>query len=423
MPTADDAVPDETAGPAALRDASVVALGEGCGEPRTLSDAIAAEARRRAALTGTAPFTVYAGVVLEAPPWLDDLRDGRLRCRTPMPGRGIASAGDAVARLPIGYADIGPSWRRGDLRADAVALSVTPQATLGVQWGYATEMLQAVRDCSGAVLVEMNGALPHVHGAPEVDLTDAVVVHSDRPPVEMRVRPPTDVDRAVARHVATLVDDGACLSIGIGALGDAVLGALADAGRRRLSFHAGMLGDGIVDVADSGMLGDATPLGDPPLTTSILLGSHRLLHWASTDARVEIVPSSRLHPAAVTSGIDGFCAVNFALQVDLVGNVGAETIGGRVVSGPGGALDFAVGACAAPDGRSIVALPSTTANGASTIVPVLDGQTTTPATRVHFVVTEHGVAELAGRSADERAAALIAVAAPQHRDTLRRSLG
>jgi acyl-CoA hydrolase len=202
-----------------------------------------------------------------------------------------------------------------------------------------------------------------------------------------------------------------------------VLAALAAAGRRRLTFHAGMLGDGIVDAADAGILGDATPLGDPPLTTSILLGSHRLLLWASRDPRVRIVPSSRLHPAAVTSGIEGFCAVNFALQVDLVGNVGAETIGGRVVSGPGGALDFAVGACAAPGGRSIVALPSTTPKGASTIVPVLDGQTTTPGTRVHHVVTEHGVAELAGRSTDERAAALVAVAAPQHRDALRTALG
>ncbi|MCC7077766.1 MAG: hypothetical protein IT198_11620 [Acidimicrobiia bacterium] len=400
-----------------LADAGPVGLEEGCGEPLRLSDAIAAEGDRRRA-HGLPGLDLLCGLVLRPPPWLPGVEEGGITCTTTMPGRGLAGS-THVNEIRLGFPDIALAWTQGSLAVEIACISVTGSGTLGLTWGHAPEMVEAVQRRGGIVLAERNTALPDVRGAPAVDLDGATILDSHRDPVEMRTRPPTDVETDVARNIVSVLPSGACVSIGIGSLGEAVLHQLVAQERRAITFHSGMLGDGHAHIADSPVVGRSTPLGDPPFTATTLLGTSTLFAWAERDDRVRLESTAHVHPPGITSAIDGFCAVNFALEVDLGGNAGAEQVGSRTVSGPGGQLDLATGACAAPRGRSIVALPSTTPQGASRIVPHLSGRTTTPSTRVQFVVTEHGVAEIWGVDGAEKADRLISVAAPVHRPALR----
>ncbi|MBX7161702.1 MAG: hypothetical protein K1X95_15550, partial [Acidimicrobiia bacterium] len=294
----------------------------------------------------------------------------------------------------------------------------------GIQDRYLLDVVAAVREAGGRLARERDASLPEVAGAPTIDLEGAAVIDVDSTPVEAGARAPTAAERAAASKAASLVPDRGCVQVGIGTIGDAFCEALAATSTRGVTIHSAMLGDGALALAGAPVLGDAHPLGLAPMFASSLIGSRHLFAWAAREPRVRLGHTSDVHAVKVTAGIDRFCAVNFALEVDLAGNVGAEAVGGRVVSGPGGQLDFATGACAAPGGRSVVVLASTTPQRpsrprASRIVERLSGPTTTPASRVHFVVTEHGVAELGGRTLAERATALVEVADPAFRDDLR----
>lgn len=412
----------------ALEQARRLHVEEACGQPRRLSSLLAAEIVRRRNAGAAAP-TVVAGVVVAAAPWARAARGGAATIEALMAGRGLDDAGSAVKAIPIGYADIAGAFRDGTIAVDTVCLSSSASGSLGIQHGYVPDAVAAARAAGGRIVVERSSCLPEVAGAPTIDLDDAVLVDVDSGPVEAVVRQPAPAERAAATAAAALVPSGGCVQVGIGTIGDAFCEALARSRARKVSLHSGMLGDGAMALADSPVLGTATPLGAPPLHAASLIGGAGLFHWAALDARVELAHTGAIHPVAVTSTIPRFCAVNFALEVDLAGNVGAEAVGGRVVSGPGGQLDFATGACSAPGGRSIVVLTATTpsrasgdagtGNGVSRIVACLSGPTTTPASRVHYVVTEHGVADLRGRTVDERAAALIAIADPEARPGLR----
>ncbi|MFN8104521.1 MAG: acetyl-CoA hydrolase/transferase C-terminal domain-containing protein [Acidimicrobiia bacterium] len=410
----------------ALESARRVHVEEACGQPARLGGLLASEvgSRRR---QGRTDLTIVAGVVVAEPPWARAARAGGATIEALMAGRGLDAAGDAAVAVPIGYADIARGFADGRLEVDTVCISTTQTGSLGIQHGYVPDAVSAARDHGGRVLVERNASLPEIAGAPLVDLDGAVVVDVDTDPVEAVVRPPSAAERTAAAHAARLVPDRGCVQVGIGTIGDAFCGELARASARGVVLHSGMLGDGVIELADSPVLGTEHPSGLPPLLASSLIGSRALFAWARTEPRVRLAHTGAIHPVAVTAAIPRFCAVNFALEVDLAGNVGAEAAGGRTLSGPGGQLDFATGACAAPGGRSIVVLASSTTAtptrpARSRIVAKLSGPTTTPASRVHYVVTEHGVAELAGRTLDQRAAALVAIADPAFRCDLRSTL-
>lgn len=410
----------------ALESARRVHVEEACGQPVLLGSLLAAEVEPRRRRGGPS-LSILAGLVVAEPPWAGAARAGGATIEALMPGRGLAAAGDAAAAVPIGYADIARGFADDLFEIDTVCVSTTASGSLGIQHGYVPDAVACVRERGGHVLVERNASLPEVAGAPVVDLDGAVVVDVDDDPVEAVVRVPNAAERTAAAHAARLVPDRGCVQVGIGTIGDAFCRELARVSARGVVLHSGMLGDGAIDLAASPVLGAAHPFGLPPLLASSLIGSRALFAWAATEPRVRLVHTGAIHPAGVTAAIPRFCAVNFALEVDLAGNVGAEAAGGRVLSGPGGQLDFATGACASPGGRSIVVLTSSTTASPtrparSRIVAKLSGTTTTPASRVHYVVTEHGVAELAGRTLGQRAAALADIADPAFRHELRSGL-
>ncbi len=232
---------------------------------------------------------------------------------------------------------------------------------------------------------------------------------------------PTKAEQAIGRHVAELVEDGATLQMGIGAIPDAVLGALRD--HKDLGVHSEMFSDGIVELVETGVINGkfkARQVGK--VVGSFCLGSERLYDFIDDNPSVEMLESSYVNDTAVIRRHPKVTAINSAIEVDLTGQVCADSIGTRLYSGVGGQMDFIRGASLSQGGKPIIALPSTSRRGETRIVPYLKkgaGVVTTRA-HVHYVVTEYGVANLYGKNLRQRARDLIGIAHPDHREALER---
>lgn len=336
-----------------------------------------------------------------APPWIAELPP---RAGITMLG-GYALA-DALARgqvrlLPVRLSSM-PGLLADVLRPDVAVVvgirrgdSIAFRANPG--WAHA-----AARQAR-AVVVELDEAAPDM-GAPEIPGNIVAVVPGARPlvvPATIEIGP---VDRAIGEHVASVVPSGATVQHGPGTIGDAVMRAL----REPVQFLSGLAGDSLVEL-------DARGLLTARAEAAYLWGGDDLVNMA-VDGRLRLVPVERTHDIGRLASIPRFVACNTALQVALDGSVNVERVGDRVVAGIGGHADFSLGASLSPGGRSIVALRSARGERSS-IVPRVD-VVSTPRSDVDIVVTEHGVADLRGRDDADRARAIIAVAAPEHRERL-----
>jgi acyl-CoA hydrolase len=239
---------------------------------------------------------------------------------------------------------------------------------------------------------------------------------------QLQVEEPDIASQAIARHVAGLIDDGACLQLGIGKIPNAILAALRD--HRGLGLHTEMLGDGVVPLAKSGALDCSRKnYHAGKAVCSFALGTRALYDFVHDNAMLEFHGSEFVNDPFIIARNDNMVSVNSALEVDLTGQVNADSVGSRPYSGIGGQVDFVRGAARSRGGKSIIALPSTALKGTvSRIVPTLMQGSAVVTSRgdVHFVVTEHGVADLYARSTRERARALIAIAHPNFRPQLER---
>jgi acyl-CoA hydrolase len=228
------------------------------------------------------------------------------------------------------------------------------------------------------------------------------------------------VSREIARHVLGLLPERPLLQLGIGAVPEALMAVIAEQGMSDLRF-TGMASDGMVDLAERGLLDRRHRGGLPPISTPDMLGTRTLMQWADDNPAVGVYPSTFAHSPTDLATLDRLVSINSALEVDLAGQVNSERVRGRQISGIGGSIDFFESATHSNGGLRIVALPSTTPNGEiSRITPHLGegSRVTISGALVDVVITEHGVARLEGRSSVERAEALIAIAAPQYRDEL-----
>lgn len=271
------------------------------------------------------------------------------------------------------------------------------------------------------VIAEVNAAVPYTFGATECLRSDFdLLVEVSHPLLELVVPPGDDVARAIGAHAASQVPDGATLEFGIGAIPESVLAALA--ARADLGLHGGMISDAVVDLAASGALTGRRKTLDPGLHVGAgVIGTRKVFDWVDRNPDVYVVGSNYSHGIGVLGRQERFCAINSAIEIGCDGSVNAEVAGTRVVSGPGGQPDFAIGADIAPGGISLITLRSTAAGGkVSRIVDRLPETSPTTLSRhlVDRVVTEFGVAELRGRTPDERRDALRAIAHPDHRSSL-----
>jgi acyl-CoA hydrolase len=323
--------------------------------------------------------------------------------------------------LPVFLSEVPSLFRSGILPLDVALVHVSPPDRHGFcSLGVSVDVSRAAVQTARTVVAQVNPRMPRSHGDGliHVDQIDAMV-EVDDPIYEVPPRALTEQERAIGRHCAELVDDGATLQIGIGAIPQATLAALGD--HHRLGVHTEMISDGVLDLVEKGVVtGEAKRVHAGKIVAGFALGSKRLYDFLDDNPQVAMLDMAYINEPANIRRNPKVTAINSAIEVDITGQVCADSIGDRQYSGVGGQMDFIRGAALSEGGKPIIALPSVTGTGESRIVSMLKpaaGVVTTRA-HVHFVVTEHGIADLFGKNLRQRAAALIAIAHPSHRDAL-----
>ncbi|MBZ5584892.1 MAG: 4-hydroxybutyrate CoA-transferase [Acidobacteriia bacterium] len=324
---------------------------------------------------------------------------------------------------PVSLYEIETLFTSGDLPVDVAFIQVSPPDSYGyVSLGTGVDCTLTAASHAPRVVAEVNRNMPRTLGDTFLHVSRiSAIVETARPLLELPPARSSEVTQRIARNVASLVPDGATLQIGIGGIGNEVLAALR--GHRDLGIHTELCPDGIVPLIEAGVINGARKTLHPgKVVAGFVLGSQPLFDLIGGNPLFEFHPTSYVNDPFVIARNDNMHAVNCAIQVDLTGQVCADSMGTRPYSGVGGQPDFVRGAARSKGGKSIIALPSTAKEGAiSRIVPVLDqgAGVVTPRSDTQYVVTEYGVAYLRGRTLRQRAEALIAIADPKFRDWLR----
>lgn len=332
------------------------------------------------------------------------------------------SFADGDARfLPLGYPEI-VRYLAGPAPLDAALIQVAPpdgdgRCSLGISADFPTLALSR----APVVIAEVNGTMPSPPGSPWIAMERIdYAVETDHPLVELAPPADDEASSAIAAALAGLIEDGDTLQMGIGRIPTAFLSALA--GHRDLGIHSGLISDPVADLVRQGVVTGAGKTMDPgKVVTGVALGTKPLYDFLAHAPDIEFRPAAYTHDPSVIARIERFTAVNSGIEVDLLGQVNGETVGGRQVSGAGGLATFMAGARLARGGRAVMALPATADGGArSRIVPLLQpgSAVTVPRAHADMVLTEHGLARLRHLDLDARAEALIAIAAPQFQGDL-----
>lgn len=328
--------------------------------------------------------------------------------------------------MPIFLSDIPSLFTSGALRLDVALVQLSPPDRHGFcSLGTSVDAARAAVDTATIVLAEINDRMPRTHGdtCVHIDRVHAFV-RTNRPLTEHVAAAPTDVETRIGELVAELVEDGATLQTGIGAIPDAVLARLGN--RVDLGVHTEMFSDGMIPLIENGVITNRRKTTHPNRTlTSFVNGSQALYDFVDDNPTIEFRGCDHTNNTAHIRKNDKFTAINSALEIDLTGQVCADSIGHRIYSGIGGQMDFLRGAALSRGGKPIIALPSTAARGTvSRIVAELKPGAGVVTTRghVHWIVTEYGACNLHGLTLRERGEALISLAHPEFRAELRRSL-
>ncbi len=402
----------------AVSSGSRVWIQSGCGTPSALVDALVARA------PVVRDVEIVHMMTLGSADYTKPEYEGRFRHRGLFLGANVRAAVGAgrADYTPIFLSEIEGLIESGALPLDVVLMQVSPPDAHGfVSLGTTVDCtLTAVRYAS-VVIAEVNEKMPRTHGDTFIHVNHiSALVETSHPLLELRTEHFTEMHMRVARNVASLIPDGATLQTGIGGISEAVLACLGD--KRDLGIHTEMCPDGVIDLMESGVInGERKSLHRGKAVAAFVLGTRRLFDFIHENASFEFRSISYTNDPFVVAQNDRMVAINSALQVDLTGQVCADSLGTRPYSGFGGQLDFIRGAARSRGGVPIIALPSTAMGGAvSRIVPVLEpgvGVVTSRAD-VHYVVTEYGIAYLHGKSLRERAEALIAIADPRFQGEL-----
>ena len=328
--------------------------------------------------------------------------------------------------VPVFLSAIPQMVRHGALRPNVALLQVSPPDRHGfVRLGTSIACARSAADTADVVIGLVNPQVPRTMGNSAVHVSRfAALVEHDVPLPTHRPVVPDDISRTIGEHVAELVQDQATLQLGIGQIPDATLACLGS--REGLGIHTEMFTDGVVDLIASGAVTNRNKsIFAGRVVTSFAVGSQRLYDFVDDNPMVEFHQSDIVNDIREISRIRRMTAINSAIEIDITGQVVADSIGGRIHSGIGGQMDFVVGATMAPEGRSIIALPSTARGGQhSRIVPEVKAGAGIVTTRGHvqWIVTEYGSVNLLGKSLRQRADLLCSVAHPDFRSDLRSAM-
>ncbi len=385
--------------------------------PTVLLEALA---RRCQDLTNVKLYHLH----LEGPtPQISPLLKGRLLDISLFIGANLRQAvnqGQAYY-LPLFLSDVPWFLKRPEFALRACLIQVSPPDRHGfVSLGPTVEGVLAAIEEAQVVIAEVNPQVPRTLGLAHVPISAIdYAVQVDRPLAGHEPTISGPVYDRIAENVASLIPNRATLQVGIGKIPDAVLKLLRN--HQDLGIHSEMISDGVMDLAEAGVVtGRYKGLDRDQIVTTFALGSQRLYRFMDDNPSIAMCSVDYTNSTAMIRQNPRMTSINAALEVDITGQVGAESIGSRLISGVGGQMDFVRGASLAAEGRSIIALPSRTNTGIRRIVATLSkgAAVTTTRNHVQYVVTEHGIASLHGQTLDERARRLIAVADPEDRDEL-----
>ncbi len=325
--------------------------------------------------------------------------------------------------IPTFLSEVPLLFRREILPIDVALIHVSPPDRHGFcSLGTSVDVSLAGVQMAETVIAQINPKMPRTHGdgiIPVEHIDYAVEVDDDLPELPTMVL--SQEELAIGRYCAELIEDGATLQMGIGAIPNAVLVALKD--HKDLGIHTEMFSDGLIPLIESGVVNNSRKKVHPnKIVSTFVMGTRRLYDFIDDNPEVVLLDVAYVNDPTVIRRNPRVTAINSAIEVDLTGQVCADSIGTRVYSGVGGQMDFIRGASVSEGGKPIIALPSATARGESKIVSFLKpgaGVVTTRA-HVHYVVTEYGAAYLYGKTMRQRAKELIRIAHPDHREQLER---
>jgi 4-hydroxybutyrate CoA-transferase len=328
--------------------------------------------------------------------------------------------------MPIFLADIPGLFSSGKVPLDAAILQLSPPDRHGFcTLGTSVDVAKAAAGSAKMIIAEINDQMPRTHGNTVVHIDKIhTFIHTNRPLIEHHGSDETAVEARIGEIIADIIEDGSTLQMGIGNIPDAVLTRLHN--KQDLGVHTEMFSDRIVDLVEAGVITNRLKKVHPNrITTSFVNGSKRLFDFVHDNPMVEFHPCDRTNDTALIRQNDKVVAINSALEIDLSGQVCADSLGYKIYSGIGGQMDFIHGAALSRGGKPVIAIPSTAAQGkVSRIVPELKAGAGVVTTRghVHWVVTEFGAVNLHGKTLRERGEALISIAHPDFRPGLKKAL-
>jgi 4-hydroxybutyrate CoA-transferase len=324
--------------------------------------------------------------------------------------------------IPCRYSGIPALFLKGHIPLDVALISITPPNANGdCSFGISSDFTKAMAISAKTVVAEVNHRMPWVYGDNFINQNQIdYMIETDRPLPQVRREGLSDLDRRIGGYVSRLIEDGSTIQIGMGRLSEAVLESLH--GKRWLGVHSGLLPEGIVDLVEKGIIDNSQKgLKNGKIVTTTIIGTDKLFKFVHNNRSVESYPSNYTHNQVTLAKINKLHSISSAIQVDLTGQINAETVGGIQVSGVGGHTDFVCGAALSKAGKSIIVTSSaSTDEKKSRIVPFLDKGSSVTSLRhdIDYVVTEYGIAFLRGKTLNERAKALIQIAHPKFRDWL-----
>lgn len=337
--------------------------------------------------------------------------------------RKATQKGSNASYTPVFLSEVPYLFRNNILPIDVAMVQVSPPDAHGYcSLGISIEASKAAVDSASYVIAEINKQMPRTHGDGMVHISKFHrTVYIDREIAEHGPGEIGPIAQEIGNNVAQLVDDGACLQMGIGAIPNAVLNSLQN--HKNLGIHTEMFSDGVIDLVERGVITGANKKVHPgKIITGFVMGSKKLYDFVDDNPLVNFLDIAYVNDVSTIRKNPKATSINSAIEVDLSGQVCADSIGSKLYSGVGGQMDFMRGASLSEGGKPIIALPSVTKNGESRIAPHLKlgaGVVTTRA-HVHWVVTEYGAVNLYGKSIKQRAQELISIAHPMHRENLMR---
>ncbi len=403
---------------ASIRRGDKVFIGSGAAEPQVLVKALIESAGR------LADTRIMHIMTLGVAPYTEEKFTDQFRHNAFFIG---ANTRQAVAEgradyTPVFLSEIPALFRHGQIPIDVALIQVSPPDKHGFcSYGVSTDVVKAASESAAKVIAEVNPRMPRALGDCFISMDDIdLAIPVDVPLLYSHRERADDVARRIGKNIASLIEDGATLQMGIGTIPDSVLHFLTD--KKDLGIHTEMFSDGFMELVEKGVINNSKKsIHTGKTVASFCIGSQSLYDYVDNNPAIEFHPTEYTNDPFIVCKNDNMCAINSAIEVDLTGQVCADSLGAMFYSGIGGQIDFVRGASRSKGGKPIIAMPSTAKNDTVSRISVnLKEGAGVVTTRgdVHYVVTEWGVAYLHGKNIRERAMALINIAHPKFRKKL-----